>query len=291
MTLPITSKLRIGEWCIDPVAGQIARGGEVVRVEARTMGLLLDLARHRGEVVSMDDLLDRVWSGVTVTQDSVYQAVTSLRRTLGDDPKNPTYIATVPRLGYRLVATVEPWVDKVAGPQPVRDMRRRPFLAIGALCVALLAAFLAYGQLMRAGGAAPAAPSPVTSVGVLPLLDMTETMDQQALTDDTTEALIDRLSKNPALRIPGPRTSFSLRGKHLPMAEAAKALGVTYLVDGSVHTAGARVWFAARLIRADTGFVVWSQTYDQPSGGGAEKVLDALAADVGKALAATGAPN
>jgi transcriptional activator of cad operon len=73
------------------------------------MLLLLCLADHAGQVVSIDDLLTHVWSGVIVTPDSVYQAITSLRRQLGDDPKQPTYIATVPRLGYRMVAKVSPW--------------------------------------------------------------------------------------------------------------------------------------------------------------------------------------
>ena len=78
----------------------------MVRVEARTMRLLLYLADRAGEVVSIDELLKEVWSGVIVTSDSVYQAVASLRRVLGDDPEQPTYIATVPRLGYRMVAPV-----------------------------------------------------------------------------------------------------------------------------------------------------------------------------------------
>jgi DNA-binding winged helix-turn-helix (wHTH) protein len=76
------------------------------------MRLLLCLAEHAGEVVSIDDLLNQVWTDVIVAPDSVYQAVTSLRRLLGDDPKQPTYIATVPRLGYRMVATVSPWADQ-----------------------------------------------------------------------------------------------------------------------------------------------------------------------------------
>src|SRR5882672_10456301 len=97
-----TTMLRIGAWCVNPASGQISRDGETARVEVRTMRLLLCLAEHAGEVVSSDDLLDQVWTGVTVSQDSVYQAVTSLRRLLGDDPRKPTYIATVPRLGYRL---------------------------------------------------------------------------------------------------------------------------------------------------------------------------------------------
>src|ERR1700722_5028100 len=102
MEPPATSKLRIGDWCITPSSGQISRNGETSRVEVRTMRLLLCLAEHAGQVVSIDDLLNQVWSEVTVAPDSVYQAVTSLRRLLGDDPKQPTYIETVPRLAARV---------------------------------------------------------------------------------------------------------------------------------------------------------------------------------------------
>src|ERR1700728_1782594 len=119
--------LRIGAWCVNPTSGQISRDGETARVEVRTMRLLVCLAEHAGEVVSIDDLLNQVWSEVTVTPDSVYQAVASLRRLLGDDPKQPTYIATVPRLGYRMVATVSPWVEEpvvppIARSQPIAQM-------------------------------------------------------------------------------------------------------------------------------------------------------------------------
>src|SRR5271166_1634357 len=112
MERPPTALLRVGAWCVNPASGQISRDGESTRVEERTMRLLLCLAERPGEVVSIDDLLSQVWSDVTVSPDSVYQAVTSLRRLLGDDPKQPTYIATVPRLGYRMVAAVSPWADQ-----------------------------------------------------------------------------------------------------------------------------------------------------------------------------------
>jgi DNA-binding winged helix-turn-helix (wHTH) protein len=57
--------LRIGDWCVDPASGEISRDGENVRVEARTMRLLLCLAQHVGKVVSIDDLIANVWSGST----------------------------------------------------------------------------------------------------------------------------------------------------------------------------------------------------------------------------------
>src|SRR6266436_1315548 len=61
-----TTMLRVGDWCVNPASGQISRNGETARVEVRTMRLLLCLAEHAGEVVSIDDLLDHVWSDVSV---------------------------------------------------------------------------------------------------------------------------------------------------------------------------------------------------------------------------------
>jgi transcriptional activator of cad operon len=280
MTDPGPTQLRIGDWRLDPAAGQIVRGHEVVRLEARTLRLLLDLAEHAGEVVSIDDLLDRVWAGVIVTPDSVYQAVASLRRLLGDDPRRPRYIANVPRLGYRMVAKVAPWTDDP--PVPPARAARRVLAAGGALTVAAVAGLLIYGQMARARHVAPA---PKPSIGVLTFLDMTATMDNQPLTEDLTEAVVDRLSQDPGLRTPGPRSSFSLRGKHLSLPEAARQLGVAYVVDGSVHSAPQGYRVTARLVRGDTGFVVWSRTYDR-SKAETPAVAGVIAADVGRALAA-----
>src|SRR5262245_34452804 len=100
-------RLRIGSWHVDPTSGQIWRdGGEAARLDARPLRVLLCLAERAAEVVGIEELRDRAWGGVTVTPDSVYQAVATLRRLLGDDPRQSTYIETVPRLGYRMVATV-----------------------------------------------------------------------------------------------------------------------------------------------------------------------------------------
>src|ERR1700751_4306338 len=116
MERSIPTTLCIGAWCVSPASGQISRDGETARLEVRAMRFLVCLAEHAGEVVSIDDLLNQVWPEVTVAPDSVYQAVTSLRRLLGDDPKQPAYIETVPRLGYRMIAAVSPWADQSDAP-------------------------------------------------------------------------------------------------------------------------------------------------------------------------------
>jgi transcriptional activator of cad operon len=257
--------LRIGAWCVNPASGEISRNGETARLEARTMRLLLCLAERPGDVVSIDDLLKQVWPGVIVSPDSVYQAVASLRRLLGDDPKQPTYVATVPRLGYRMVAAVSPWVDQsTALPASVRATpggRLRTWfpLAAGAvICLALVAALLYHGK------PANSAPPIRKSVAVLPFLDLTEGMTHETFADGMTEELIGRLSKIPGLLVPSPTSSFYFKGKQVPIADIAKTLGVAYVLDGSVRKSGDRLRVATRLIRADNGYVVWSENYDRP---------------------------
>jgi transcriptional activator of cad operon len=300
MERPTNKTLRIGAWCVNPKSGQISCDGETSRVEVRTMRLLLCLAEHAGEVVSIDELLRQVWSDVTVAPDSVYQAVASLRRLLGDDAKQPAYIETVTRLGYRMVATVGPWEDDsivLAGSSRASDgeppapasanaldlpeksglRRRAGFLwATGAaLCLALVVALLFHGKFANNNhsSSATSAAQPQNSIAVLPFLDLTDDMNQEPFADGMTEELIDKLSKIPGLRVPPPTSSFYFKGKLWPrshgtpqmtIAEIAKTLGVAYVLDGSVRKSSARLRVDARLIRADNGYVVWSETYDRP---------------------------
>lgn len=91
-------------------------------------------------------------------------------------------------------------------------------------------------------------------------------MNQEPFADGMTEELIDKLSKIPGLRVPAPTSSFYFKGKRIPVADIARTLGVAYVLDGSVRKSGTWVRVDARLIRAANGYVVWSETYDQPTG-------------------------
>jgi TolB-like protein len=118
---------------------------------------------------------------------------------------------------------------------------------------------------------------------VLPFLDLTEGMTNEEFADGMTEELVDKLSKIPDLQVPAPTASFYFKGKKIPIADIARALGVAYLLDGSVRKSGPRLRVAARLIRADNGYVVWSETYDRPPDD-ILTVQDDIAGEVTKAL-------
>ena len=121
------------------------------------------------------------------------------------------------------------------------------------------------------------------SIAVLPFLDLTEKMTEEPFADGMTEELIDKLSKISGLRVPSATSSFYFKGKQVPVAEVAKALGVTYILDGSVRKSGKMVRVAARLVRADNGYVMWTETYDRPFDD-LVMVQDDIAGEVAKAL-------
>ena len=254
MERPTATILRIGAWRVNPVSGEISRDGETARIEVRALRLLMCLAERPGEVVSIDELLNQAWPGIAVTPDSVYQAVASLRRLLRDDPKQPAYIATVARLGYRMVATVSLWTEE--SPTASDAPKNRKGLSANLLwiggtlaCLAIIAAgWLIYARPSNKSRAALPAN---TSIAVLPFIDLTAKMAEEEFADGMTEELIDKLRKIPGLRVPPPTASFFFRGNKRAIPDIAKTLGVVYLLDGSVRKAGIecasrRDWFARR---------------------------------------------
>jgi transcriptional activator of cad operon len=271
-----TISLRIGDWCVNPSTGQLSRGSEMHRLEARTMRLLMYLANRAGETVSIEELLDQVWAGVVVTQDSVYQAITSLRRLLGDDARQPRYIATVPRLGYRLVAQVTPWSDESQVHAISLRARRWPWMALVA-ALAAASSVIGWRALDAAGQ---------KSVAVLPFLDITsQGMNEEYFADGMTEELINRLSKLPGFEVPSATDSFFYKNKQLTTAEIAGQLHVAYLLDGSLRESGETLRVTARLIRASDGIVIWTENYDRPKSGRLG-IQDEIASDVAEKLRA-----
>src|SRR5262245_20087759 len=108
----------IGSWGVNPALDELHQGETTIKLEPRTMRLLVFLAQNAGQVLNIEQLLGEVWKDVVVTSDSVYQAIGQLRRALGDDSRKPAYTANVPRRGYRLIAPV---TQAVA--EPSRTMR------------------------------------------------------------------------------------------------------------------------------------------------------------------------
>ncbi len=231
MKSPDNSVILIGAWRVDPALDEISKDRQTVKLQPKTMRLLVCLANHAGQVVSVEQLLDEVWKDVIVTPDSVYNAVAALRRVLGDDIKDPSYIANVPRRGYRLVAPVAPWV----GEQPVAAERQTP-----------------------------ATTTTVTdkSMAVLPFVDMSEERDQEYFADGMAEEVRSLLARVPGIRVIGRTSSFQFKGRSEDLRTIGSVLGAAYLVEGTVRRSGNRFRVTAQLIGTEDGSHLWSQSYD-----------------------------
>jgi len=264
MNTPENGVLRIGAWRVDPAVDEISKEGETIKLEPRTMRLLVCLAEHAGQVVSVEELLDRVWKGVIVTPNSVYHAVAALRRTLGDDAKDPIYIANVLRRGYHLVAPVSPWLGASTAPATDSSAAAKKGSTAAHFNTATTTAI-------------------DKSIAVLPFVDLSANKDQSYFADGMAEEVIHLLGKVPGLRVIGRSSSAQFKGKNEDLRTIGSVLGAAYVLEGSVRRSGNRLRVTAQLIGTEDGSHLWSESYDKDS----DEVLaiqDQIAAGLVRAL-------
>ena len=158
----------------------------------------------------------------------------------------------------------------IASAPPPRSRRYRILLATGLAVVAVALAALLADRFWPTKHMAADHPTTATttvigdkSIAVLPFADMSEKKDQEYFADGLSEELIDLLTKVPDLRVPARTSSFYFKGKPTQMADIAKALNVSNVLEGSVRRSGSAVRITAHLVHVDTGYDVWSQTYDR----------------------------
>jgi TolB-like protein/DNA-binding winged helix-turn-helix (wHTH) protein/Tfp pilus assembly protein PilF len=264
------SVLQVGDWIVEPALDAISRNGETQKLEPRTMRLLMCLVESAGNVVSIERLLSEVWAGVVVGSASVYQAVSQLRKILGDTDPDPTYIVTVPRKGYRLIAAVRP-----IAPPPLADTglpgsstppgisghpsRRLRLIALCGAALVVLAS-LAWFLLRKP----PPAEVSVSSIVVLPFVDMTAEKNDQSFCDGLTEEISNWLSQIPRLRVVARTSAFAFRGQSEDVRQIGKSLGTNHVLEGSMRRFADHMRVTVQLIDARSGYHLWSANYDRP---------------------------
>jgi TolB-like protein/DNA-binding winged helix-turn-helix (wHTH) protein/thioredoxin-like negative regulator of GroEL len=267
-----SSVVQIGEWAVHPARDTISRGNETQKLEPRAMRLLLCLANSPGDVVSIDRLLSEVWTGVVVGSASVYEAVSHLRKILGDVDSKPTYIATIPRKGYRLIAPVQRvtvTAEKPAARASQKRMvaQRRVWVVAGAIVVlALTVAYFSIDKAWLSTHTMLGRTSVVVSdksIAVLPFADMSEKKDQEYFSDGLAEELIEQLGNTPGLKVIARTSSFSFKGKSDDIPTIASKLNVANVLEGSVRRSGSHLRISTQLVRADSGQSLWSETFDR----------------------------
>jgi len=114
ISLP-TGAVRFGPFRFDPTNVTLSRGDAHIHLPPRALGVLEYLVRRPGLLVTKEELLEAVWADIHVTEDALTQAISLIRQALGDDPRDPAFVETVPRLGYRFVGEVSAAARRAEG--------------------------------------------------------------------------------------------------------------------------------------------------------------------------------
>jgi DNA-binding winged helix-turn-helix (wHTH) protein len=199
---------RLGEWLVEPSLNRLTRGDDTVALEPRLMDLLLLLARHPGEVLSPEATIDAVWAQQFVGEGLLRRAVASLREALGDDAKAPTYIETISKRGYRLIAEPVPVGGEMA-PVSLDETERvavgsawlRPRLLASTLGAVLLFGVVSVGVWRARQSTLPGAgPNEPKRLVVLPFMNLGPS-EHEYFADGMTVELINRLATASGLHV------------------------------------------------------------------------------------------
>jgi TolB-like protein/DNA-binding winged helix-turn-helix (wHTH) protein len=247
---------RLGEWLICPQLNTVQKDGGTVRLEHKFMQVLVCLAGQPGEVVSKEDLIRTVWVDTFVTDDVLTRAVSELRRILKDDAKQPHIIETVSKNGYRLIAPVQPVI--VGTSHRERSRLLPSVVLVGVLIAGLIVAFVLRTRLTITRVNA----TPVQSIAVLPLEDLSHDPAQEYFADGMTDELINELAQVRALRVVSRTSVMQFKGSRKPLPEIAKVLNVDAVVEGAVLRSGGRVRITAELIDARLDRQLWAHSYE-----------------------------
>lgn len=239
------SRLRIGEWFADRTTNELGRGADTVRIEPKAMEVLMALAARPGEVVSREALLAEVWPGVVVGDEALTQSIIKLRRALGDNPREPAYIETISKRGYRLIAPVG------GAPAPLPAPPRR--WVWGAVA---LAAALGLGLLLW-----PSDPRPPPVAGLSEALTVTVLPFEAVGAGQEDDYLARGIGSDLMTDLSG------LRGLQVIAPSGDKAAGgARYVVSGSVQRDAGTLRVNVRLTDARTGAQLWAQRFERPFG-------------------------
>ena len=268
----VTTTFNVGDWTIEPAANRMFRAGQEIRLEPKVMRVLAYLVEHHGEVVSRHDLEANVWTGMIVTDDAVTNTVLKLRRALGDDARNPRYIETIAKAGYRLVAETgfpetktEPALVEPASDLVGRSQRLWFKTLIAGLGVLLGGSILWWATVpTNAPPSAADDPSEIKPViAVLPFANLSSDPEQEYFANGVTEDLITDLSKLAGLRVVARDSAFAYKDSGETAVEIGSQLHARFLLTGSVQRAAEQLRINIRLIDTKDGSNRWAERYER----------------------------
>lgn len=216
----------------ESATGRLWCGAQEVKLTPKAAAVLEALVANAGEPVSKQELFASVWRDRVVSDDALISVIQELRKALADDPKQPRFIETRHRRGYRFVARISqataPAANRAHAAERATDRRSgRPTIAV----------------------------LPFENIGGDPA--------QEYFSDAITQDIITALSKHRSLLVVARGSSFVFRGQSTDVPRVGLHLGASYIVEGSVEKLGTRVRVRARLVETDRGRYIWAEHYDR----------------------------
>jgi TolB-like protein/cytochrome c-type biogenesis protein CcmH/NrfG len=194
--------------------------------------LLTHLLQNRERVVSKNDLLAAVWAGRIVSDSTLATHINAARRAIGDNGDEQRMIRTTPRKGWRFIGEVQ-----------MPSVRIEP------------------------GDARPSAPqsppSDKPTIAMLPFINISDEPQQEYFSDGISEDIITALTRLRWFHVAARNSSFSYKGKAVPLKQIGEELGAGYVVEGSVRKDGERVRITVQLSDAGSGSQLWAERYDR----------------------------
>ncbi|HXM23720.1 MAG TPA: winged helix-turn-helix domain-containing protein [Terriglobales bacterium] len=287
-------RFRFGVFEVDLRSGELRKQGIKIKLHDQPFQILAMLVEHPGEVVTREQLQQRLWPADTFVDfdRGLNSAVKKLRDALGDSAEIPRYVETLPRRGYRFIGSLsnastskaepaagvpgrvieekssaaseeaETKVPAVSGPRS-RWMLWAPAAALVSLLV-LLVGFDAGSW--REKLLARATPIHIRSIAVLPLENLSGDPAQEYFTDGMTDALITNLAQISSLKVISRTSVIRYKGTKKTLPEIGRELNVDGVVEGAVVRSGERVRVDAQLIEVKTDRHLWASSYERNLG-------------------------
>jgi len=258
---------RFGPFELDFEQRLLLRAGNSVPLTPKAFDTLAVLVAHQGKLVDKEELFRLVWPNTFVEENNLTQNISVLRKVFGEGD----YIETIPRRGYRFLMKVEDIsavgsapMDTQPRPPPVIRRTSRSLWIGGILAITVVAAVAIYVS-RRVRDAGPL-DHRVDSLVVLPFVNLTAKPEDEYFSDGLTEELTNALAHLDGVLVVARTTAFQFKGKARDIRSIAQQLHVGAVLEGSVRRQDQRLRVTVQLNDAQTGYHIWSQTYDRDEG-------------------------
>ncbi|HYL75308.1 MAG TPA: winged helix-turn-helix domain-containing protein [Bryobacteraceae bacterium] len=254
---------RFGTFQLDPRTRELLKDGQRIRIQEKPFLMLAFLLERAGEVVTREELRERLWPSDTFVEfdDNLNSTAKRVRETLGDTAERPRYIQTVPKRGYRFIPPVEILSNAAEQPsaQPVAPIRRPRIILSAAIALALALGASAYVWKSLQ-------PQKIT-LAVLPFRNLSGDAAQDYLADGVTEQLTAHLGRLSPSKVAVISVTSAMRFKNTAedVPSIARQLNASYLLEGSVRRLDGRFDVTAQLVRASDRTHAWAETYSLPA--------------------------